>query len=262
MLLGHIQKRGYLRVGINYNNPPFGSLTKHSTSEANASYRAEGFDVDLSQAIAAALLPEGKHPIRFRQVLTSTRLVALNTQSVDLIAAAMSITEARRQRVDFSVPYFEVHQKMLVPKESLLIEVTGPIGKLRNALSGKTILTVNGSTTQARIQMLFPSARIKGYATLNEAFAGLQTGEGDALSNDDVLLSGLLQNHCDLQKKFRMLPYALSDESYGLAFRKSGQRPDSKSLQKSVNRILARFKKDGTLEKLKHRWLNPGNCRS
>src|ERR1044072_4144932 len=73
-LLSDVKKRGYLVVGVNYGNPPFGLYTVQ-----NGHYVLKGFDIDLSTEIAKRMFPGNEHPVRFRQILTSTRLVAVNT---------------------------------------------------------------------------------------------------------------------------------------------------------------------------------------
>lgn len=238
--LQEVKQRGYLTVGLNYGNPPFGLYAAEGDH-----YVLKGLEVDLSKAVAARLLPNAKEPIRFRQVLTSTRLVALNTKGVDMIAASMSITPNRRQRVSFSIPYFAVHQKVMVP-------VASPVKSLGD-LAGKTVLTINGSTAKSRLQRQFPKIKVKGYATLHDAFTALQNHEGDALSNDDMLLKGLFQQNCSLVSKYRFLPDKLSTEYYGLVFQKTGSQ-NGNSLLKKVDAILGKMSQDGSLESIKKRW--------
>lgn len=228
-----IQQRGQLLAGVNYNSHPFAYLS--------AEGRPQGFDIDLLTEITRRLLGSPK-AVRFHQVFASTRLMALNTGSLDLVAATLSITPERARLMDFSEPYFVAHQIVIVPKAS-------PAKHLRD-LRGKTVLLVAGTTSEAVIRARLPQARYRTFPSLSEALSAFKAKQGEALSSDDALLSGFLSEHCDV----RRLPETLSRELYGLAFRKSSDPNQSNSLKNRVNQALQAMRADGTLKRLTVRW--------
>jgi putative glutamine transport system substrate-binding protein len=234
-----VKARGKLLAGIKYDSQPFGYLTTQG--------ELQGYDIELLREIAKRLLGDPQ-AITFQQVFSSTRLVALNSGSLDVVAATMTITPERAKLVDFSRPYFVAHQAVMVP-------VGSAVHKLDD-LQGKTILFVLGTTGEATIKKRLPQARYVGFKTVPEALFALKTKQGDALTTDDSILYGLMAETCG----FQLLPEHLSDEPYGLAFRKSGTAETANSLRNQVNTALLAMEKDGTLNRLKAKWIAPSQA--
>lgn len=232
-----VKARGKLLAGIKYDSQPFGYLTTQG--------ELQGYDIELLREIAKRLLGDPQ-AIAFQQVFSSTRLVALNSGDLDVVAATMTITPERAKLVDFSRPYFVAHQAVMVP--------VGSAAHNLDDLKGKTILFVLGSTGEATIKKRLPQARYMGFKTAPEALFALKTKQGDALTTDDSILYGLMAEACG----FRLLPEQLSDEPYGLAFRKSGTAETADSLRNRVDAALMAMEKDGTLHRLKTKWITPG----
>ena len=141
--------------------------------------------------------------------------------------------------IDFSAPYFMAHQKILVPYAS-------PAQALAD-LGGRTILFTFGSTSEHNIKKKLPEANYIGFKTATDAFSALKAGRGDALTNDNTILSGFINSACG----FRVLQDELSDEPYGIGFR---QDPATRALRERVNRELATMREDGTLARLEKKW--------
>jgi putative glutamine transport system substrate-binding protein len=234
--LEQIHKRGRLIAGVKYDSKPFGYLDSHGT--------LEGYDIDLLRELAKRILGD-ENAIEFRQVLSSTRVVSLNSGSIDIVAATMTITSERAKVVDFSQPYFIAHQAVLVPLNS-------PAHHLDD-LRGKTILFVLGTTGETTIKKRLPQATYRGFKSSTDAFSALRAGEGDAMTTDNTLLSGFIADHCG----FRLLPDALSDEPYGLAVRQDGGPSPTGSFRSAINLALSAMQRDGTLDRLRAKWLNP-----
>ncbi|WP_373531072.1 transporter substrate-binding domain-containing protein [Vampirovibrio sp.] len=231
-----VKARGKLLAGVKYDSPPFGYL--------DTSGQLHGYDIELLRDIGKRVLGS-EQAVDFQQVFSSTRVIALNSGSLDVVAATMTITPERAKVVDFSDPYFVAHQAVMVPEGS-------PIQTLQD-LNGKTILFVLGTTSEATIKKRLPQARYTGFKTSTDAFSALKAKRGDALTTDDAILYGFMGQHCG----FRLLKETLSEEPYGLAFRQiKGQAPPN-SLKNAVNRALADMKNDGTLTRLSTKWISP-----
>lgn len=229
--LAAIRQRGKIIAGVKYDSKPFGYLDTDG--------QLKGYDIDLLHELAGRML--GKpDAVEFQQVLSSTRVIAINSGSVDLVAATMTITPAREKIIDFSKPYFTAHQAIIVP-------VSSPV-KTLNELNSRTILFVMGTTSESNIKKQLPQAKYVGFKTSTDAFSALKAGRGDAMTTDNTILSGFLADSCG----FRMLDQQLSDEPYGIAFKQEAENP----LRDEVNKQLAAMEADGTLARLKNKWVD------
>lgn len=236
--LQQVLKRGKLVAGVKYDSRPFGYVTP--------SGELQGFDIDLMHHIAERLLGDAD-AIEFRQVLSSTRIIALDTGTVDVVAATMTITPARESVIDFSRTYFKAGQAVVVPQNSNIHTVED--------LKGKQVLYVLGSTSEGnlkdRTKAVKPPPTLTGFKTTTDAFSALKAGRGDAFTTDDSILAGLVGTTCD----FRVLPQRLSEEPYGLGFKQDNRHHSTDTLREKVNEIIAELEAEGILQKLKEKWL-------
>jgi putative glutamine transport system substrate-binding protein len=233
-LLSVIKERGKIIAGVKFDSRPFGYL--------DADGQLKGFDIDLLHELAKRILGHAD-AVEFQQVLSSTRVLALNTGNVDVVAATMTITPERKKVINFSNSYYLAGQAIIIPKDS-------PVQQLAD-LAYKTIIFVLGTTSEQNIKRLLPHAHYLGFKTSIEAFSALKAGRGDAMTTDDTILAGFMQ---EVSCQFRMLPQRLSQEPYGLAFRKDGENDDASFIQ-AVNQALDGMKQDGTLEQLSQKWV-------
>ena len=94
--------------GIDANFPPFAYIDKKGDPA--------GFDVEAMNWIAEKNGLEVTHkPVEWNSIIQT-----LLTGKIDVIASGMSITEKRAQKVDFTIPYWEIKQVMVVPEDSEL----------------------------------------------------------------------------------------------------------------------------------------------
>lgn len=231
--LKDVQKQGKLVAGVKFDSKPFGYLGTDG--------ELRGYDIALMRELAKRLLGS-PDKIEFQQVLSSTRVIALNAGNVDLVGATMTITPERQKVVDFSIPYYTAHQAVIVPNGSKINTL--------DDLNGHTILFVLGSTSEMHIKKRLPHAKYVGFKSMTDAFSALKAKRGDAMTTDDSIIYGLLADNCN----YHMLSERLSDEPYGLAFRK-GEGKVGETLRDKVNQVLQEMQRDGSLEKLKTQWV-------
>ena len=124
-----------LNIGIKYDQPGLG------LREGN---EFTGFDVDVARAVAEKL-GYSEDQLNFVESVSSQRETLLQNGQVDMIFATYSITDSRKETVDFAGPYFVAGQDLLVRADDS--EITGP-----DAMSGKTLCSVEGSTSAERIR--------------------------------------------------------------------------------------------------------------
>jgi putative glutamine transport system substrate-binding protein len=229
--LEQIKKRGKLVVGVKYDTNLFG-LKNPSTG------KVEGFDVDIAKAIAKEILGD-ESKIELKEVTSKTRIPMLKNGDIDMIVATMTITEERKQEVDFSDVYFKAGQALLVKKGS-------KIKGIDDIKKGTTVLTVKGSTSSQNIRQKAPEAKVLEFENYSEAFQALKAGQGDALTTDNSILLGMQKQ----DPNYVIAGGIFTDEPYGIAVKKG-----EAELQKAVNDFLKRYKESGQYDKLYEKWM-------
>jgi len=208
-----IFERGRLVVGVDQNTYPFGFRNP-------ATGQLEGFDIDLAREVARRIFGDPDR-IDLRVVNASERESALQSGQVDLVVRTYSITCDRKTKVGFSTPYFYANQRILAVKGSGIRSATD--------LSGKRVCAVQGTTS------LF------GVSQWTDCLVMLQQGQVDAISTDDVVLTGL----ADQDPNVEVVGGSIAAEPYGI-----GVKLESSDLVRFVNGALDEMRDDGTWERL------------
>jgi ABC-type amino acid transport substrate-binding protein len=191
--MAEIQDKGELTIGVKYDVPPFG-LNNPESGEV------EGFDVDLGTYIADKLGVE----VKTREATSDNRIPLLVDGTIDLILSTMTITEERDLEVDFSEPYYVAHGDVLVPGGS-------DIQSLED-LNGRKVCTALGSTYADTIEKEAPQADLRLVDLYSECFDQVQTGAVDAVSTDNVILTGMKIQDDSLE----LLGLDYTTEPYGI----------------------------------------------
>src|SRR5262245_3663366 len=181
--MAKIQKNGQLVVGVKYDTPPFGSLNPVSN-------QVEGFDADLGRELARALFGD-ESKVKLVEAVSRNRIPFLQEDKVDVVLSTMTITDERRQEIDFSDPYYIAGQSILVKKGSPIKDVSD--------LNGRTVASAQGSTSEKNVRDRAPSASLLLFPAYAEALAALKDGRADAVSTDDTILMGMILKDPDLQ---------------------------------------------------------------
>lgn len=215
-----------IKVGIKYDQPGLG------LKEPDGSF--SGFDVDVATYVAGELGYE-PNQIEFIETKSADRENALARGDVDFIAATYSITDERKEKVDFAGPYLLAHQDLLVKADSDIAEGTD--------LNGKKLCSVTGSTSAQNVKdEIAPDAQLKEYGTYSECIAGLQSGAVDAVTTDDSILAGFAAQD-QYKGQFKLAGLKLSNENYGIGVKKG----DTETVNK-INDALEKMFGDGAWE--------------
>jgi glutamate transport system substrate-binding protein len=225
--MGKIQRRGEITIGVKYDVPPFG-FKNPQTGEV------EGFDVDMGRYIAEELGVEPK----FIEAISDNRIPFLQKGTVDLILSTMTINAERDQEIDFSQPYYIAQGRILVPKGS---DIRG-----LQDLNGRSVCTALGSTYEETIRERAPDADLKLVDTYSECLELLQNEAVDAISTDDVILTGMIIQDDSL----RMVGKPLTIEPYGV-----GIKEGDKGMQRFVDRVLRQVEEDGRWAETYRKWV-------
>ncbi|MEO3977946.1 ABC transporter substrate-binding protein [Streptomyces sp. CAU 1734] len=202
-----------------------------------------GFDVALIDLVAKKLDVEQKIlDTPFENFKTGA---FLNSGECDLAAAGMTITDERKKNVDFSVPYFDATQALLVDRKSgvrTLADLTGSGAKGKLGAQAETT-----GESHAKEQGLDPVAFESSDAVLN----GLRTGQVDAIVIDYPVVQGWLKD------KANSAAFVLGDsidtgEQYGFSVKKGNTE-----LLDAINEVIKDARADGTYDKLFEQWIGP-----
>jgi ABC-type amino acid transport substrate-binding protein len=226
--LGDIQEKGEIVIGVKYDVPPFGFNNPSSG-------KVEGFDVDLGQAVADKL---GVKP-KFIEAISDNRIPFLQDGTADVILSTMTINEERVGQIEFSDPYYIAKGRILVKKDNS--EITGV-----DSLGGKNVCTALGSTYEATLKEQAPDAKLKLVDSYSECLESLQNGSVDAISTDDVILTGMIIQDDSL----KLVGDELSQEPYGAGIKKGNTE-----LQEFVNGVFDEYKQDGRYDKTYEKWV-------
>lgn len=222
-----VKKRGKLVVGVKTDAPPFGTVAPNGKNV--------GFDVDTAHHLAKALFND-ENQVQLVAVTAATRAPFLQSEKVDIIIAAMTITDERRQLVEFSDPYF-------MSGSLLLVRQTSAARGLED-LAGKTVAVLPGSIQDKDVADIQPQANRIPFARVPEAVLAVKEGKADAHVNDDIVILALVKDNPDL----KALGKPLVPRPMDIAVRKG----DTEFIN-WVNAELRKIRSDGTYDRL---WKN------
>ncbi len=208
-------------------NPPYQPF--EFTDEAGD---VVGLDIDLVGEVATDLGVAPEIVISPFVGIESGQL--LETDACDVVASAITITEERQEKIDFSEPYFDADQGLLVPEGSDLTDVESLAGAtvaVQQATTGETWAEENGLS-------------VVQFEDLGLQVAALETGQVDAVVNDVAVLGEFVDEGFEVAANFS------TGEQYGLGVKKGNT-----ALLEAVNGTLDRIREDGTYDALYTEWI-------
>lgn len=222
------QEEGSVTIGVKFDVPPFG-FENPQTGEV------EGFDVDMGNYIADRLGIEAE----FIEAISDNRIPFLEDGTADLILSTMTITTDRDAEIDFSRPYYVAQGRILVPEGS-------DIAGIDDLTQGTSVCTAIGSTYEATLSEQAPDAQLDLVDSYSECFESLQNGSVDAVSTDDVILTGMVIQDESLQ----LVGDPLTTEPYGVGVAE-GETEAAEFLSETVEMTF----EDGTWDEMYEEWV-------
>ena len=211
---------GKLTVGTDTPFPPF---------EIGQPPDISGYDIEVMNAVADKLGLEAEYQdTSFDTIFRDTA----NGQ-FDIAAAASTITAGREKTVDFSDPYYEAQQALLVPEGSDIkstADLGGAIVGAQDATTGEEYATDETDASEVR-----------GFPEGPDAIAALETGQVDAAIIDQPVAVDAVEK----QGGVEIVQEIATNELYGFAM-----APTNDGLEDEVNNALTELKDDGTIDQL------------
>ncbi|MDX8050381.1 glutamate ABC transporter substrate-binding protein [Lentzea sp. BCCO 10_0798] len=208
-------------IAVSYDQPGM------AVRRLDGSYR--GFDVDVAKYIANELGVKEEN-ITWKEAQPGNRETLLTSGEADMVVSTYSITDKRKQIVDFVGPYFVAGQDLLVRMNESRIE--GP--KSLNA--SLRLCSTAGSTSAEYVRDQFAKdVKMVEYAKFSDCVTALLAENVDAVTTDDVLLAGYAAQNPEL---LRVVGDPFSKEEYGVGLHRDDPSSKAKvqaALQKMID---------------------------
>ncbi len=210
-----------IKFGTNAEFPPFEYVT---SSGVIGEY--DGIDMAIVKEIGAQT---GKE-IAIENMEFDSLLIALANGQIDAVISGMTITEERAKSVDFSIPYYEATQVMIVDQNSDIQSAAD--------MEGKRIVVIQGYTGELCVQDL--GYDYEAFKKGTEAILELNNGKCDVVVIDSATAEKYVKDNPNL--KIVKDDGTFEVEEYGIAVKKG-----NKELLDSINAALQKMLDDGSI---------------
>ncbi len=167
--IDEIKERGTIKIGVFSDKNPFGYV--------DANGKNQGFDVYISKRFAKDLLGD-ESKVEFVLVDAASRVAYLESNKVDIIMANFTVTDERKQKVDFANPYMKVSLGIVSPDSAPITSI--------DQLKGKKAIVAKGTTAETYLTKNYPDIEQLKFEQYTEIFEALKDGRGSAIVNDNT----------------------------------------------------------------------------
>jgi polar amino acid transport system substrate-binding protein len=247
-----IMRRGELRIGLEVGYMPFEMIDMRSglrqKEVRHGGFRRKGrklslmgFDIDIGIEMAKEL---GVKPV-FVDTLWPSIIPALNLGRFDVIFGGMSVTESRKEKVDFADPFMTVGQTVLLNAKHKKAVIS-----YKDLNDPKyVVVSKPGTTGEEAVKKMIPKATYETADTEIDGAMRVLEGTADAFVYDFPFNAVFNAMHQSDQLIFLDEPF--TKEPIAWAIRKND--PD---FMKFLNDFLAQIKADGRFDKIYNKWFN------
>lgn len=204
----------------------------------NASKEIVGFDIDLMKLAAK----EGGFEVEFVNTAWDGIFAGLANAQYDAVMSSVTITEERKATMDFSVPYINAGQVLIVQQS------TSGVTVLKD-LKGKAVGAQIGTTGGMEVDKV-AGVELKSYDELGLAIEDLVNGRIAGVVADTPIAADYVLQNDNYKGKLKIVGEPFTDELYGVAVKKG----NSKVLD-VINAGLKKVLDKGLDEDVKDKWL-------
>ena len=172
--IDEIKKSGKIKIGVFSDKNPFGYVDENGKSTSTA---GKIDYVYFAKRIAKDLLGS-EDAVDFVYVEAASRVEYLKSAKVDITLANFTVTDERKEQVDFALPYMKVALGIVSPQKAEITDV--------NQLKGKKLIVVKGTTAETYFSKNYPDVTLVKFDEYQEAYDALLDGRGDAFSTDNT----------------------------------------------------------------------------
>jgi glutamate transport system substrate-binding protein len=197
------KSRGSITIGVSEDQPGFGYLDV-VTGERS------GFDIEIARWTAASL-GFAQDKITYKAIPSVAREQALTNGDVDIYVGTYSITDKRKQQIDFAGPYFKTGQGLLVGAKN------DKIKSKEDLVAGVNVCSVTGSTPIQNIRTNYTAVKTTEFDTYSQCVEALKAGQVDVVTTDEALLLGYASQD---PENLKVVGEPFSTELYGVGLPK------------------------------------------
>lgn len=222
----------HLIIGVDDTFAPMGFLDENNN--------LVGFDIDMANAVAEKL----GVTVEFQVINWDMKEQELNQGNVDLIWNGYSVTDERKEQVNFTDPYLDNEQVVVTMADSGITSLEDLAGKVVAA-------QINSSAVEAldaNPEISDTFADRPEFDTNDMAIMDMEAGRSDAVVADKVLLDYVIA-HKDDPSQYMILGEGFGSEEYAV-----GVRKDDEALLAALNQALDELKSDGTAAQISEKW--------
>jgi polar amino acid transport system substrate-binding protein len=197
-----------------------------------------GFDIDLMNAAAKA----GGFDVEFRNTAWDGIFAGLEAGEYDAVMSSVTITDERKATMDFSVPYINAGQILVVRKDS------SGVTTLKD-LAGKSVAAQIGTTGAFAVEKE-PSIKLRTYDEIGLAFEDLANGRVDAVVCDTPVAADFALMNPNFKDKLKIVGKPFTEEYYGVAVKKGNTK-----VLDVINAGLKKVLNTNTYKQIEDKWL-------
>jgi len=229
--LEQIKAKGFFIVGLDDQFPPMGFRGQDNNEIV-------GFDIDLAKEAAKRLGIQ----VQFKPVAWDGIIMSLNKGDIDVVWNGMTITDERKQKIEFSKPYLNNRQIIMVTLDSTLSTI--------EMLKGKKIGLQLGSSSEtalnSKADLVKQLKEVKKYENNTLALMDLAAKRIDAVVVDEIV------GRWNMAKKpgvYKVLAEDMGTELYGVGIRKNDI-----TFKEALDKVLTEIKSDKAGEEISKKW--------
>jgi cystine transport system substrate-binding protein len=228
-VLAQAKSRGVLRVANTQASPPWNFLNEQN--------QVDGYDAEVTHELARRL---GFDKVEFVGSNFQNFIPGVQSDKFDLVISGQTITDERKQQVDFSEPY-------QVNGWSIFVATSNETIKTEADLAGKRIAATSGGTQEKYARENIPNAEVKTYENATLALTDVGLGRADAYLGSRFVGAYLADKN---GLKVKPLPGVLNKEINAMSMKKG-----EAALKAEVDKALKSMVDDGTLTRISQKWL-------
>ena len=165
--LDEIKESKTINIGVFSDKHPFGYVDEEG--------KYQGYDIYLAERLGKDL---GVN-INYVSTEAANRIEYLQSGKVDIILANFTVTDERKEAVDFALPYMNVALGVISPKDKVGTD-------LANWNADDQMIVISGTTAEAFLVKNYPDIKLQKYDSYATAKNALENGNGAAWANDNT----------------------------------------------------------------------------
>ncbi len=204
----------------------------------DASKNIIGFDIDFLNAVAK----EAGFAVEFKNVAWDGIFGGLDTGNYHAVISSVTITDERKQKYDFSEPYINAGQVLVVPKTAKGVKTLAD-------LKGKKVGAQIGTTGAMEVQKV-KGIELKNYDEIGLAFEDMAAGRVNGVVCDTPVAADYALQRAEYKAKFMIVGEPFTQEQYGVVVKKG-----NKQLVDLLNKGIKAVQEKGIDKELEKKWL-------